>query len=201
MRFDIVGLLLWTASALASNHILIFARNLDSLSVAELGSLNYDLSTAKLEFTEDSYEITPGPYCIGTRDLASKECFAYVEVNDQLGGDFVLYVDDKNEMTELSFLRSQEVGLRLRLKKVVTNIVPNLEPFQGQQQVKQPVTQRVTRKRVVENENGEKVEVEEVIEEVVPVDERSWIQKNWMYVVPPLLLLLVLSPEDKQSSN
>lgn len=48
------------------------------------------------------------------------------------------------------------------------------------------------------DDNGVEVtrEIEEEVE--VPVDDRSWIQKNWMYVVPPLLIFMLAGGGNEQ---
>lgn len=197
MKVQSVAFFASTICAAAAQQILLFSRNLDSLAVTQLGSLHYDPAAATSDFSAHDSHILPGSYCIGTSDLPLKECFVYLETSGDLGGEFVVFVDDENQVSDISFLRGAG-GFTLRVEKVVSNVKPNLTPFHKKEPVKEPVTQKVTRKRVVENENGEKVEIEEEVEEVVPVDERSWIQRNWMYVVPPLLLFLVMAPEDKQ---
>lgn len=192
MRFD---LLLW---AVATGALQIFIQNVESQAVSPLGTLDYDSSALKADFSSEIGSITPGAYCIGTKDIPAKECFTYVEINDQLQGEFVVYVDADNSISELTFLPGLD-GLSLRVQKVVANVLPNLKPFFTQQKALQPATQKVTRKRVVEDENGEKVEVEEV--EEVEVDNRSWVQKNWMYIVPALLLVFIMSPEEKSGEQ
>lgn len=197
MRFHILGASL--LSAAAANKILFFAHNLDTLEEVQLGSLEYDQQASTSEFRAENLPIVPGTYCVGTKDVPGKDCFAFLETDGDISGEFVVYVDKKDELAEVSFLRGKS-GLSSSVKKVTANVVPNLNPSQGQQ-VKEPVTQKVTKKRVVENENGEEVEIEEEVEEAVPVDERSWIQKNWMYIVPPLLIFLVMAPEDKPAES
>lgn len=195
MRFVGATILLCAASAAATSHIGIYARNVLTLAVIPVGSLDYDLPASKVEFTPEVGHIEPGSYCLGSKDSVESDCFAYIETEGQLAGEFIVFVDE-DDVAGLSFIKGK-AGLQLRVEKVSSGPVPNLEPLQGQQQAKAPVTQKVTRKRVVENEDGEKVEIEEEIEEIVPVDERSWVQKNWMYIVLPLVLVLLLSPEDK----
>lgn len=198
MRFHIFGASLLLAAA-AADKIQFFAHNLDTQEEVQLGSIDYDLQASRSEFWAENLPIVPGAYCVGTKDLPGKECFAYLETDADIAGEFVVYVDNKDQLAEVSFLRGKS-GLTSSVKKVTANVVPNLNPSQGQQ-VKEPVIQKVTKKRVVENENGEEVEIEEEVEEAVAVDERSWIQKNWMYIVPPLLLFLLLAPEDKPAES
>ncbi|EDK47104.1 hypothetical protein LELG_05285 [Lodderomyces elongisporus NRRL YB-4239] len=84
---------------------------------------------------------------------------------------------------------------------------PNMNPDslkkqqqKGQQKSGNTKLEVVKQKKTVKyiDEDGKEVtkeveiEVEVPLEEDVIVDERSWIQKNWMYVVPPLLLFLVM---------
>ena len=56
-----------------------------------------------------------------------------------------------------------------------------------------------SKKTVVEvDEDGKEVVKEVEVEE--PVDERSWLQKNWIYVVIPLVLLMLLT-DDKNKTG
>lgn len=197
MRFNI--LLACIVTAVSAKKILFFAHSLDTLEEIQLGSIDFDQESSSSAFLAEKNQFVPGPYCIGTRDLPGKECLAYLETDGGISGEFVVYIDSKNELAEVSFFRGKS-GLSSTVRKVTANVVPNLNPSQGQQ-VNEPVIQKVTKKRVVENEAGEKVEIEEEVEEEVTVDDKSWIQKNWMYVVPPLLLFLVFAPEDKPAES
>lgn len=191
--------LLWCsiASIALAERILFFVKNLDADVVTELATLDYNSESGNSELIPVSADLAPGSYCMGTFDVPQKECFVFFEHLGLVSGDFVVYVDEELKISDISFISGGN-GLRLRVAGVVTNVVPNLTPFHKKEPVKQPTTQKVTRKRVVENENGEKVEIEEEVEEIVPEDERLWIQKNWMYIVPPLLLFMVFAPDDSK---
>lgn len=180
-----------------AEQILFFAKNLDSSLVTQLATLDYNSESGNSELSLDATDLAPGSYCMGTSYLPQKECFVFFEHLGLISGDFVVYVDEELKISDISFISGGN-ELKLRVASVVSNVVPNLTPFHKKEPVKQPTTQKVTRKRVVENENGEKVEIEEEIEEIVPEDDRLWIQKNWMYIVPPLLLFMVFAPEDSK---
>lgn len=192
-------LLTTVVSAVSASKIVFFAQNLETQNNVQLGSLEYDQQSSTSAFSPENHPTEAGSYCIGTKDLPGKECFAYLETTGDITGQFVIYVDNKNELTEVSFLRGANV-LDSRVERIKTNVVPNLNPSQGQP-IKEPVVQKVSRKVVVQNEDGEDVEIVEEVEEVVPVDDRSWIQKNWMYIVLPLVLVLLVAPEEKPEGN
>lgn len=182
-------------ATLCAAQVLYYARGLDSAQKVPVGTLSFAEGTLEAQFASADPALQPGLYCIGTDDLPGKSCFAYLEVSGRLGGKFVAFVGPDGELVDVTFVQgpgelSGTAEVRNRAAQPQYD-----ETFRQKEPVK---TQKVTRRKVVENEAGEKVEVEETVEEVVEVDNRSWIQKNWLYVVLPLVLFLVLAPDDKK---
>ncbi|GEQ70492.1 hypothetical protein JCM33374_g4170 [Metschnikowia sp. JCM 33374] len=192
-------------SLVASQDITIYTKNVYNSHQQDIGILAYDAEhrTADFRLSPDvSIETTAFSLC--ARDLAGTDCFGYQEIDQTgpgaLGGDFGLVIDDEGTIQRLSFSRGdvpQEFSCHVGTVNMA--LKPNLNPFNkrnANDQQAQTQTKKVVRTRVVENEEGEEVEVEEEVEEEVAVDTRSWVQKNWMYIVPPLVLVLILSPSD-----
>lgn len=160
----------------------IYATNVVTGVRTDLGALSYSAESATFS---PRTTLAAGDYCLGT-DVA--KCFSYSEVKEGLSGEFVVYMDGP-EMEDLAFVAGTN-GLSLRVEHVAAAPLPTLQA--PKPEVKQnTVKQKVVRKKMVKDENGDMVEVEEVVEEEVE-DNRSWVQRNWMYIVPPLVLLLLI---------
>lgn len=177
----------------------IFGKSITSGSTVSLGQIKYDTATNTTNYVITNELPSHDSICIGTKQLPNKECFTYLETaGDALKGKFVLYLNQERELQEIAY----HVGGEKWESELVEPLLapsPNLEPFirQRQKPKAEPVTQKVIRKKVVEVD-GKKTEVEEVVEEVVEEDNRLWIQKNWMWLVIPLALLLVMAPEEEK---
>lgn len=179
-------------SVLADTTIELFASSVASGARIELGSISYDSST-NTTVSQIHSDLGRGDYCIGTESLHGHECFTYLEVSEAgLNGQFVLFVDNLNDVSDISLVAGNS-GLQAVVQKIAAGPQPNLNPSMAVPK-KEPL--KVIVKKIVENEKGEKIEVEEV--EEVAEDTRSWVQKNWMYIVPPLLIVMMLIPEEKE---
>lgn len=196
MRFAaILGLL----SVALAEQLQITSRNVETGAKTEVGILDFDASTSDSTF-HPSAALTAGSYCIGTTNLPRKDCFTYLEVSDAgLGGSFVLYVDEHNKVSDIAFFLAPS-EIQTTVQKIGKGPVPNLSPSNAEKVVKPP-TQKVIRKKVVETEDGETVEIEEEVEEIVTEDNRSWVQKNYIYIVPALLVAMVLLPDGEEKEE
>lgn len=181
---------LFLATIVYATQLLIFARSLDDTKLVGLGSITVDGLQSTFEASDAS--LAAGSYCVGTDSLPEKECFAYLEVGGVFGGEFVVYVDG-NEVIDLTFAQNLD-NVTSRVASVGAAAEPIMKPHAVAQKV---VTQKVKRKVLVENENGEQVEIEREDEEIVEPDNRSWVQKNWLYLALPLVLIFIMAPEEK----
>lgn len=125
---------------------------------------------------------TSGDICLGTASLPHHECFAYS--NTLKRAQFHIYLDSSGNIDHLAANSANEASVTVH--PFVAAPVPNLNPESYR---KKAAAQKVLQKKVITDEDGEEVEVEEEV--VVPADERSFIQKYWMYIVPPLLLFMM----------
>ncbi|CUM53175.1 unnamed protein product [Debaryomyces tyrocola] len=157
----------------------IYAKPLSSKPIT-LGSLHYDKNTTHASFTQNDLAIDDGNYCIGTTDLPNLECFTYTKLSKSTLGTKLLLVHlnaDKNiahlSMSTASVSKNpSESPIQVAVSKV------NYDP------------------KPIKNTKPEKTQTNpEATEEESP---KSWIQKNWMYVVPPLLIMFVLLGEDEK---
>ncbi|OBA21305.1 hypothetical protein METBIDRAFT_11843 [Metschnikowia bicuspidata var. bicuspidata NRRL YB-4993] len=203
-------LLFSLASLVALQEFSIYTLNTVTSQESELGLLSYDPGQNSALFRPHlDLPSAKGSYSVCARDLAcSAPCFAYQEIGENtpqgLGGKFKVAVGDDGSVTYISFERGEDPAhFACLVARVETAPTPNLNPFhrQAAQQNRKVQTQKVVRKKVVENDNGEKVEVDEETDEVVDVDSRSWVQKNWMYIVPPLVLFLIFSPAENKDGG
>ncbi|QBM89586.1 hypothetical protein METSCH_D06640 [Metschnikowia aff. pulcherrima] len=200
----LLAFILCLLTAVALQEIDIHTKNVISGQNQELGILFYDASLREASFSaiSDTFPES-GAFSICARDPDS--CFAYQEIKEKsgqsLGGEFLITINESGTIQSLSFSRGTEPNVYAAKVSVLAEAPkPNLNPYnkRSEQEKQQVQTQKVIVKKLVENEKGEKIEVEEEVEEVVEADNRSWVQKNWMYIVPPLVLFLIFSPEDKK---
>lgn len=198
MMFIII-LLATTAAALTS--IDVYGRDLFSHFELPLGTITYNEEDQAVAFNAKDLWLGSDSLCLGTRDLPDHDCFVYHELaGGQLTGKFQLFTNDAG-VYRLSFSPSLH-ELTVEVIEVQNGPGPNLNPVMKDTR---PATQAkptpVLRKRVVKGDDGSETIVEEEVLEVVEEDNRSWVQKNWMYIVPPLVLFLVLLPGDSPESK
>lgn len=177
----------------------IYADDLSNNKI-KLGRIEYDPNTTIGEFIkDDETESLSGKFCIGTPDLDDMNCFAYVSLGS--GGDkdypsrqFYIYLKQDNSIDYISYPVSS--NSKVQVIHSVEAPVPNLHPSNKQSSKGSKEPKKTIIKKTAKDEDGNLVEIEE--EEIV--DERSWLQKNWVYVVIPLVLLF-LSSDDKNQKK
>lgn len=182
----------------AEGQINVFGKSLNSGTIIELGHIKYDTDANTTLY--DSVREIPShdSLCFGTKSLPNRECFSYIETKEATPkGTFTLFVNEEREILDIAFRAGEE--WTIEFADVAAAPLPNLEPFvrQAQKQKNEPVKQKVIVKKVVEID-GKQTEIEEEVEEEVPVDNRLWLQKNWLWVVVPLVLFMIMSPEEEK---
>lgn len=187
--------LLLLASLVALSSLSIYARDIDNDVRTTIGAILFDEKTNIAAFNPVTVGNIGKAVCLGTDDLPNHECFVYHELSkEELQGRFQIIVDESG-IRRISFAPSAE-ELVVGVVEVTRAPAPNLLPVAMElQAVPKPQTKQVMRKRVIVDDAGVESVVEEEVLEVVEQDNRSWVQKNWMYIVPPLVLFLIFSPE------
>lgn len=144
----------------------------------DLISFVYDKSSQSGVVLKENDNLARQEYCIGT-SYKSLGCFNYMSLDTVRDKLVQLQLNQEGDIERLSLISG--ANDRILLKPCESHPVPNLKPIgaKGQKPKKEP-TKKV-------DENGQEVEE----------DDRSWIQKNWMYVVPPLLILFMSLPADE----
>lgn len=202
----ITGILIFICAiaAGASKPINLYIKALQDDSIQEIGVLD-----GKYIHAYRPPKLNPDiNYCFGTSDLANHECFSYTKGLDSLElVQFHVFLDKYSEAARLSVNYDQQ-SKNSNEPQVITHSFqlapsPNLNPeslkgkkaqdSKGKQRVEKVVERKIVK---VKDEHGNEVEKEVEQEVEVVVDNRSWIQKNWMYIVPPLILFLVMTGEE-----
>ncbi|RCK65930.1 hypothetical protein Cantr_01682 [Candida viswanathii] len=201
--------LLLVSLASAEQKIDLFIKPIDEPVTDSIGFIN-DNSV----YFVDNTQLDPSKkYCVGTKDLENHECFTFVDGVTSLNGTVLdAFIDENGEISRLAlnFDDSSKTTIRdkLRRHKLQPAAVPNMNA-ESIKKLRQQAQQAqggggangkvntVKQKKLIKYIDDDGNEVEKEIEEEVEVDERSWIQKNWMYIVPPLLLFLVLGGDGK----
>ncbi|KAK6198535.1 uncharacterized protein RJT21DRAFT_414 [Scheffersomyces amazonensis] len=192
------------------HSIKVFVKSLQDNTIETVGSIQYNTNKKRAEFVyndDKEIQLNKGSgYCFGTEDIPNHECFAYVEGNNKSikSKNFHLFTNEQDEISQLSISNEDGDKPKVIIHNVVKSPVPNLnaESIKGQKQNQKagPKIEKVVQKKVVKYINDEGIESEKEIEEEVEVevDDRSWIQKNWMYIVPTLILFLLMGDEKKE---
>ncbi|CAH2352092.1 endoplasmic reticulum membrane protein complex subunit 10 [[Candida] railenensis] len=170
----------------------IFANPLDGTSKINIGSI---IATESNEFKFNQVNSLSAniDYCVGTEDLANHECFGYVEAKSDNGKLKLLVKRDSNEGTIHKISINPDINSEQDLIVVGEERGPSpiLNPVHSQKQ------NAAKKGGVNSNAASDSGEAGEDVEE--EVDNRSFVQKNWMYIVPGLLLLFMgLSPEEEK---
>lgn len=184
-------LALATASATESGRIDIHAKRLGDANVVSAGYISYDDNLAN--FTANS-DFPEGKYCIQSSEFP---CFSLAShKGGPIAGTFTLFLGPKG-VENLAYFADNQDTAHAEISRVIAGPEPDYSA--ATQAPKNIVTQKVKRTKVVEVD-GQQVEVEEEIEEVVPEDNRLYIQKYWIYLIIPLVVLM-LTPEDKEEAK
>lgn len=148
--------------------ISLYAKPVAGGSQVSIGSLE----TEGFNLETKNVVLPAGDYCVGTGSLPNHECFSYVShtKGDILAGLVVTLALDES----IARLSIGKDGVKVKPAHSLPS--PNLKPATIEK-----------KKEKVVDEKGEEVEE----------DTRSWIQRNWIYVVPPLLIFMLVAPDGK----
>lgn len=179
------------ASLTETRRIDIHAKRLGDANAISAGYISYDENLAN--FTVDN-EIPEGKYCIHASEFP---CFSLAShKGGPMVGTFTLFLGPEG-VENLAYIADNQDEAHAEINKIAAGPEPDFSA--ATLAPKKIVTQKVKRTKVVEVD-GQKVEVEEEIEEVVPEDTRLYIQKYWMYLIIPVVVLM-LTPEDKEDKE
>lgn len=125
-------------------------------------------------------------YCIGS-DALNMPCFAYAELSGLPFANHSLhvYMNKDGSVAHVTFTR-QETPKAFEIHEYTTAPLPFANRIKPQDK------RRGSRQRAKDSEADNKQDED---------DNRSWVQKNWIYIVPPLLIFLLLTGDDKNPAN
>lgn len=190
MRFIDFFIVSAIVRAVTAGPIQLYARSVSTGTTSDFGILDVDTQTFELSFSDR------GSFCIGTTAIDNHDCFEYIEVSEDTWSPLTVqvFLGPTNEILRLSLIQGSSV--------VITKESESPSPNFNTTTQKTPEKRKAvvkSKKTVVEvDEDGKEVVKEVEVEE--PVDERSWLQKNWIYVVIPLVLLMLLT-DDKNKTG
>ncbi|KAI5957843.1 hypothetical protein KGF57_003110 [Candida theae] len=168
---SIVKFISWALliSAVSSKRVNLFIRPLDGTESNPIGYIENELVYLMETDLQKEYG-----YCIGTKDIHHHDCFSYhTNLANLSHAVFHLFLDGDGDVERLSLSFDDKLNEPKVVKhKILVAPGPNLTPAS----INKP------REEQKNGGGGEGIEV--------PVDNRSWIQKNWMYVVPPLIIFM-----------
>lgn len=161
------------SSALA--EVNIFAKSSDASGASfSIGSISDDLTFNQLEYS------LSGEYCIGTDDLPNHQCFAFIKSEDQSRINLIINKDSEGILRiQINPNPSVEESIVIISHDDQKGPSPIMHPVHKNKQQNQNKDESSTSSGV--GEDGEEI----------VVDDRSFIQKNWMYIVPGLILLFM----------
>lgn len=193
-----LALIAFIATLASSKRINLFIKPIDQAASDPIGFIeNEAVYLMDVDLQPDQ------AYCIGTKDVHNNECFSYQTNLQNLNhAIFNLYLDGDGDILRLSLSFDDKLDKpQVKRRKQIIAAQPNLNPDSMKKQREEQknggnggqVVEKVKQKKVITEIDANGVEVTREIEEEVevPVDDRSWIQKNWMYIVPPLLIFML----------
>ncbi|KAI5963978.1 hypothetical protein CANMA_003575 [Candida margitis] len=202
LQFIVITLLTSIAS---SKKINLFIRPVDQTTADPIGFIENDAV-----YLMDVSLQPDQAYCIGTKDIHNNDCFSYQSnLSNLTHAVFSLFLDEDGDISRLSLSFDDRLDKpQVKKRKQVIAAQPNLNPDsmkkqRDEQQKKagnEPVVEKVKQKKLIKEIDANGVEVTREIEEEVEVavDDRSWIQKNWMYIVPPLIIFMLAGGGNEQ---
>ncbi|ODQ81518.1 hypothetical protein BABINDRAFT_159799 [Babjeviella inositovora NRRL Y-12698] len=147
-----------------------------------LGSLSYDAATQEAEFAinEALGPVPDSVYCISNSEYGP--CVAYKRLAAPLNEVLVIHLDADHNIDQLSLVGS---GAASEANTVVTLM-------KGPNSGAQPILKSSAVNPEIGNEG------QPVPEGDLKKQEKSFIQQNWMYIVPPLVILFMMLPQEEE---
>ncbi|CUM63500.1 uncharacterized protein PRCAT00001076001 [Priceomyces carsonii] len=176
------------------SNIDVWATPITDKNSIQFGELKYNNESMEASFNyfPSQHISTSEIYCIGSKKLSDNGCFDLTNFSSEdrplLDKGFVLYVNEIGEILRVSLINGATETVVVRTRDL--GPVPNLNP-KSQRNEPQKKEKKKIIKKVVKDDAGEEVVIEE--EE----DNRSWIQKNWLLLVTPLILYLLVTDDKK----
>ncbi|KAI0463939.1 hypothetical protein LJB42_002948 [Komagataella kurtzmanii] len=143
------------------------AQNSFNLATLEFDS-KWKLHTGEqLDLPSDLYRI-----CL------DEDCFNYKRLSSPIAQDIKLTINKHNDIENVAFFDASQKGLNLIVEQIRQAPIPKLPRKE---------------KKIKKIRSDNKLELKEVVDEEaeVNVENRSFIQKYWMYIVPALLIMLI----------
>ncbi|CAK7905166.1 endoplasmic reticulum membrane protein complex subunit 10 [[Candida] anglica] len=174
-----------TLALTVSAQVNLFARSIDGSSEVALG--NFDVEGfSQGEFLEPGID-----YCISTNEVPNHDCFALYRAQEEFENlHFIVQSTEDYSKIERISINPNSNSPIVEIIKVENGPKPVMNPFNDKNKKKKAAG---TGKGATE---GQKIEEEEQEEE--EEDNRSFIQKNWMYIVPGLLILFFALGEQEE---
>ncbi|KAG7191900.1 uncharacterized protein KQ657_002689 [Scheffersomyces spartinae] len=180
----------------------------------EFGVLSYNKeSTEGPTFTlnerRGGHELVKQAQCFNTNDLKDHECFLYSSITNATNPlqslQFWLYLDENKDIARISISSGEhpegEVAVIKEIGLAPAPVLSNVAQMKKEKgNIRKPPMQKVIVTKVVEDEDGNKVEVQE--EKLVSEEENlSWIEKNWRYLLIGFLVYLAVSGGGKSEEE
>ncbi|SCW03678.1 LAFE_0G15764g1_1 [Lachancea fermentati] len=183
MRALYLLLLFSTAVFAGEIRVLLFAQKLGEQDKAPFATLVYDQSSSQFEIVDVNENLEENSYCIGAEfDGNYYSCFSYIKVKYPLHYD--LFIDTRHDSHLL-----YKLSLKPNLSAKGINPVLR-EPVAG------PEASAIKLKKVTKTYEDKKSKLGSPaasFEEDIEPDERTFVQKNWKYMLIGLVLYTVIS--------
>lgn len=130
--------------------------------------------------------LNEGRYCIGSAAL-NMPCFAYTELSGLPFANHSLhvYMNKDGSVAHVTFAQPKTPNAF-----EIHPYAPAPLPFANR--IKPQDKRQGSRQPAKDSEANSEQDEE---------DNRSWVQKNWIYIVPPLIIFLLLTGDDKNSAT
>lgn len=149
----------------AGAPVKIYAHKINDINRIPIGTVFFNKTAGVLSVEEAKVEFEDGQYCVGADILGSSKCHCYTYLTYPLHHHLTVTIKPKTgELVALSLVKGLGKGISSSIKSIAPGASIPIEQYTAQDAIKP--------------------------EEKELVDDRSFIQKYWFYIVPALLLFM-----------
>lgn len=166
--------LLCNVIAAGTKDIDILASPLNGGELERLGTVALDTSTLEATYYKVQDATSTGVRCVGTKNKSGEfSCMNVATIASNTVAEITLYLDIDEEVANLAYVEHLTANTNGDSYEKVSSVEIIVSPHEGPKpELKEPV-------KLV---NGQVQQ---------PEQEKSFIQKYWIYIVPALLMMMV----------
>lgn len=168
----------------AAKTFTLFYRAIDSNVETSWGELVCEGEEVAFDITRPVESDSDQSYCIGTHSLPHHECFGVVKDLNNL--QITIIYGEETQDTRISVSPGHD-GIQATSKQVAEAPVPAMRANRKIKVAAGKTTSEI-QDSVPDDEEAGSFDPGEI-------NKTSWVKRNWMYLVPPLIILFIMLPD------